>query len=477
MSSTLTGATAPPPDLSSTPPSLSNRIFSLDVLRGIAILGALVVSIWVFGGFSEQQRNQLLLQSKGSDYRIFGTIELLFTGKMRAIIAIVFGAAMVYFLSREQAPGKKPLGDVFIKRQIWLIIFGLVNAMLFLWPMDILFHLGIMGILLFPFFRLNTRSLFIAALLVTLVYSGKIFWDYSDDKRSYSKYMAATELEKKFEKDSIQKAKAGLAVKKDTLTKFQQQDKQQWEGMIAGMKVDLKKDDPNIKAMRSGSYTKVWDHVLPKTQSQEVSWMYRLGVWDFAGMILLGMLLYKLGFFTNGFSKSRYWLIALAGIAGGLLLGWLRIHFQQMALQDYEKYVKQMALPYKLLFPVERGLMAIGYCSLLMALLYAGFLRKIWEAFSSVGKMALTNYLLQSIICTIFFYGYGMGYFSRLSQTQLYFMVAEVSLVQIAFSVTWLKYFNIGPAEWLLRRLSYGKWLPQKFSKPVAGEPVITVLS
>ena len=65
----------------------SMRIQSLDVLRGIAVLAALIVSIWVFGGFSDEQQKQLLLQSKGWNYRVFGAIELLFNGKMRALIA------------------------------------------------------------------------------------------------------------------------------------------------------------------------------------------------------------------------------------------------------------------------------------------------------------------------------------------------------------------------------------------------------
>jgi uncharacterized protein len=474
----LPSATGNSPGISSKPVSLSDRIFSLDVLRGIAILGALMVSIWVFGGFSDQQKNQLLVQSKGTEYRLFGTMELLFTGKMRALIAIVFGAAMVYFLSREAERGKQSLGDIFIKRQIWIILFGIVNALLLLWPMDLLFHLGIMGILLFPFFRMKPRNLAIAAILITLIYSGKYYWDYADDKKSYKKYLAVTALEKKFEKDSLAKATAaGKAVKKDTLTKFQKQDKQQWEGRVAGMKPDIKKDEPGIKEMRSGEYGKVWDHLLPRMQSNQAQWTYKFGVWDLGGMILLGMLLYKLGFFTNAFSRNRYVLIALAGITGGILMGWLRLHFQQLALHDYEKFVKSYSLPYDFLFPVERASMAVGYASLLMALLQLGFLSKIWQAFAAVGKLALTNYVMQTIICTIFFYGYGFGYYARLSQWQLYFMVAEIILVQVAFSVIWLKYYNMGPLEWLLRRLSYGKWMPQKMRKPAAGEPVITVLS
>ena len=100
--STPAGEQQPAADHFLKPDSFYNRIQSLDVLRGIAVLGALIVSIWVFGGFSDQQKNSLLLQSKGWNYRLFGTIDLLFNGKMRALIALVFGAAMLIFLAKKK---------------------------------------------------------------------------------------------------------------------------------------------------------------------------------------------------------------------------------------------------------------------------------------------------------------------------------------------------------------------------------------
>ena len=187
----------------SKPVSISHRIQSLDVLRGIAVLLALLVSVWIFGGFSDQQQKQLLLQSKGWNYRVFGTVELLINGKMRAIIAIVFGAAMILFLTRETVQGRQPAEDVFIKRQLWLIIFGLFNALLLLWTHDLLFALGVLGVLLFPFFRMKPKGLLIAAIFTTLVYCGKNYWNYADNKRSHKKYTAIVAVEKKFEKDSI----------------------------------------------------------------------------------------------------------------------------------------------------------------------------------------------------------------------------------------------------------------------------------
>lgn len=473
--STPAGEQQPAADYFLKPDSLYSRIQSLDVLRGVAVLGALIVSIWVFGGFSSQQQNSLLLQSKGWNYRLFGTIELLFSGKMRALIALVFGAAMILFLTKKNEAGMPTATDVFVKRQLWLIILGLVNAVLFLWTQDILFHLGVMGILILPFARLSNRGLLIAAILTTLIYCGKNYWNYADDKKMYRKYLTITALEKKFVKDSIDKAQKGIKAKKDTLTKLQAQDTSAWTGRLAGMKVDVKKDDGNIKAMQKVDYGKIWNHLLPTIQSREAQWTYRIGIWDLASMIFLGMLLFKIGFFNPLFSRSKYLLLGIGLMTCGLLLGWYRLHHQQITLHDYVKYINRHALPHTVFFPIERAAMALGYASLIMLFLYIGFLNRLWGAFASVGKLALTNYFMQTIICTIFFYGYGMGYFGRLSQWQLYMFALEVIMVQVVFSVIWVRHFNYGPVEWLLRRISYGKRLRDTFRKQSFSEPAIQI--
>ena len=162
------------------------RIQSLDVLRGIAVLFAMFISVWFFGGFSQNAQNGLLLSSKGFDYRLFGTVDLLLDGKMRALIALVFGAGMLLYLSKDNQKGALPTHDLFIRRQMWLGVFGVINGALFLWTQDVLFHLAIMGILLFPFARLSAKSLLLVACLFTLIYSGKNYWNYADDKNTLS---------------------------------------------------------------------------------------------------------------------------------------------------------------------------------------------------------------------------------------------------------------------------------------------------
>ncbi|MEO7924832.1 MAG: DUF418 domain-containing protein [Chitinophagaceae bacterium] len=473
--------------LATTPPSATVtpvRIPSLDIIRGLAVLGILVISIQEFGGFSVAEQNFYRVGTHGGNYKLLTLISVLFEGKMRALFALVFGAGIILFMQKKH-PVPISGADAYIRRQFWLIIFGVVNAFIFLWPGDILFHYGVLGILLFAFWRLSPRALFIAGLVCTLVFCGKQYWNYSDDKKDYKKYLAVTSLEKKFKADSLTRARKdssdrtmdtillkdtlrknkladSLAKKNDTLTKKQAGEKGKWEGIVKGLKYDSASAKAEKKAMRNHHYGKIWDHLLERSQQRESSWLYRIGIWDIGGMMFLGMALLGMGFFHRKWAGSKYLIIALVCIAIGFLLAWWRIQQNNTRLIDYAKFVEKHSLPYDLFFPIERLLLAIGYASLVLGLLKASVFKWIWQGFAAIGRMAFTNYILQTLVCTFIFYGYGLGYFGRLQQWELYFIVIEIAIVQLIFSVLWQRYYNLGPVEWLWRSLVYRKWLPNK---------------
>jgi uncharacterized protein len=124
-------------------------------------------------------------------------VNLLLEGKMMALIAIVFGASMLLYLFKGKQKLQLYNQEFFIRRQLWLLAFGLINALVFLWSGDLLFHLAIMGVLLFPFIRLSSRGLLVAAILTTLIYCGKNYWKYADDKKVYNKYLVVIAAEKR----------------------------------------------------------------------------------------------------------------------------------------------------------------------------------------------------------------------------------------------------------------------------------------
>ncbi len=472
---------------------LSSRVFSLDVLRGIALLGILAISIWEFGGFSPNKQTFFRTGTHGGNYNLMSVVSMLFEGKMRALFSIVFGAGIILFISKKDNPSKFSSPDLYIRRMLWLMLFGIFNAFILLWPGDILFQYAVLGILLFPFWRMSRKGLMIAAIISTLIYCGKNYWYYADDKKVYNKYTAVMTIEKKFAAadtptkkriDSLLKIKNGDPFsnkliddtllkrhKNDTLTKEEAKDKQAWEGLVKRLKYDSTGDNANNKTMRSTSYGKIWNALVGVGQGKESYWLYRIGIWDIGSMMFLGMALLGFGFFGDRFSTKKYLLIALPCIVAGFFLAWLRNHCLAVKLADYAKYIDKNSIPFNLFFPIERLLLAVGYASLIMALLRISRLGWLWRTFATVGRMAFTNYFLQTILLTLFFYGYGFGYFGWLSQRQLYFVVLEMWLVQIAFSVIWFKYFTIGPVEWLWRSLTYWKKFPIKKQRPVSAEP------
>jgi uncharacterized protein len=457
---------------------VSTRLFSLDVIRGVALLGILIISIWEFGGFSSNEQTRLRLLGKGSDFYWFASTLLLFEGKMRALFSLVFGAGIVLYMQKRDQPGLPSTQELYIRRQMWLMAFGILNAFLLLWHEDILFQYGVMGILLFPFFRMNKKGLLLAALIVTLIYCGKMYWFYADDHKTYKRFKAIERVEQKNKKDSaaqhLKDSLSGMSktelAKSDSLFKektklntIQQRQKGAWEGLAKGLKYDsTKAEEKGEKAARWGNYRTVWLHLYQQAQGKEAAWLYRIGIWDIGSMMLLGMALFGFGFFSQRFSTGIYVLLAVAGIAAGLFLGWLRLDLQQAKHIDYIKYLNNKAFSPTQFYPIERLLLAVGYASALMLLIRLRFLQWLWKALAATGQLALTNYLLQTILCTIFFYGYGLGYFGRLSQKELYFFVVEIWIIQLVFSVFWLRYYQYGPAEWLWRSLVYRKRFPIK---------------
>ena len=166
------------------------RIESPDVLRGLALLGALMVSIWMFGGLTANMQKNLLMHPSGGNYRLYATVQLLFQGKMMALIAIVFGASMIAFFTPGKHQGKLAPADVFTRRQLLLIILGVINGFIFFNTNDLLFQLGAVGLLLFAFVRMSAKGLFIASFITILIFCGKIFWDFADTKSTYKKFLA-----------------------------------------------------------------------------------------------------------------------------------------------------------------------------------------------------------------------------------------------------------------------------------------------
>lgn len=439
------------------PVAQTARIPTIDILRGVALLGILLVSIPSFG-LTEASVQELIRGPHGGNYWLKTLIYVLFENKMRALFSMLFGAGIILFLDRNRSGSGMAAPELFIRRQLWLAVFGLVNALGLLWHQDILFNYGIVGIFLFPFKRLSAKTLLVCAIVAGLIYSGKNYWSFTEQKQKYEKYQQVVAFEKK--------AKAAKpAPKKVKLTDEQKDDKEAWEGIVKSKKYDKKADRANVLAMRS-DYVTVWNHQLPKAQQMEAPFFYRFGLWDITSMMLLGMALFKWGFFSNQPTTGQYTLLAIGGLLIGQTIAWLSLPSHELAITDYSKFISTSIVPLSdLLMPFERAFSGIGWASLVLLLYRSGVAQWLWKSLAAVGQMAFTNYLMQSVLCTLFFYGYGLGYYGDLKFYQLYFVVAEVWLIQLVFSTVWLHFFRFGPLEWLWRSLTYGEQQPMRLTQ------------
>jgi uncharacterized protein len=187
------------------------------------------------------------------------------------------------------------------------------------------------------------------------------------------------------------------------------------------------------------------------------NFLYSYFVWDVLGMMFLGMGLCRLGFFAG--TMLRGWYVAsiafaAAGVAASSVWAWA------VADAGFSANSIELRLWHDMLYPFVRGVVGLGWASALILLHRAGALRWLTATLARVGRMAFSNYILQTACCTLFFLGYGFGWYGHLSRAQTMLVWAGVTAIQIVFSWTWLALFRFGPLEWAWRSLTWWRWQP-----------------
>ena len=207
--------------------------------------------------------------------------------------------------------------------------------------------------------------------------------------------------------------------------------------------------------MRS-DYGTIFTYFIPGNSSGEAWGMFH-GIWDMLGMMLIGMALFTLGFFSNKLPTSTYAMTLLLGYGIGIPIGWIYFSKGWTGFVQFSQYIDAYRVPHWVLYDLKRVLLSIGHASAIMLVYRSKVIPWMMKGLGNVGQMAFTNYLMQSIICTWFFYGYGFGNYDKLRFYQLYYVVGAVWIFQLIFSAIWLRYFRFGPFEWVWRSLTYWK--------------------
>jgi len=382
----------------------------------------------------------------GSDYYTFAVVMTLFEGTMRGLFSMLFGAGMILFMQNKvEVPGGTPVAVYYYRRLLWLVFFGLINCFVILWQGDILFFYGLLGMLLFPFRKMKPKWLLIIALACISVGMIKKQWNWQERRAVRIEYNAAVAAKKE----------------KKELTPEQQGAISKWEGIEKNQKPDTFYSNRNERKMRSDYFT-IFSYFIPQNSNFEI-WLTYNDPWDMLIMMFIGMAMFAWGFFTNKLRTSTYVMWMLIGYGIGIPVAWALFDTGWMGFAaNIGAYMDRWRVSHEIFAEFRRIPITVGHASLIMLIFRSGVLKWLMKALANVGQMAFSNYLMQSIICTLFFYGYGLGYYNKLRFHQLYYVVGSVWIFQLIFSSIWLKYFRFGPFEWLWRSLTYWKKQPMK---------------
>ncbi|MGI8599705.1 MAG: DUF418 domain-containing protein [Chitinophagaceae bacterium] len=434
--------------LSAAPTSQSERIIILDSLRGIAVLGILLMNIPGFALPRIAFFNPILIDFTGINFYTWYGVEWILEGSQRAIFSMLFGAGMLLFISRleDRTTGLMP-AEYFFRRQLWLLVFGLFNAYILLWFWDILFHYAIFGMFLFAFRRMKPKHLLFAAAACLVLQTARENVDHYRDRQVISRGEAISAI------DTL----------KTPLNAFQKEQLGAYNGMIAQNTIESKKSrmEKNIREVQH-SYTTLYNNHSEASMRGETNGVFHFLFFDVLLFMFIGMAFYKSGILTGNSKISVYWWLCVVGLGVGLLLSYFRLQPSLKYNFDQVVFLKNENFTF---YEISRTFRSIGIFAAIMLLYKSGVCKWLFKLMRPVGQMAFTNYLAQSLMCGLFFYGIGFGYFGKLQIHQIYYVVAVVWIIEIAWSHVWLRYFRYGPTEWLWRSLTYWKWQPIKKQK------------
>lgn len=393
------------------------RIEALDFIRGIAVLGILAVNVAGFAGppLATITPN---IPSPASpvDGWTFAAVFVLFEGKMRALFTLLFGASMLLFIDRMDSAGHHGEG-LQLRRLAWLAGFGLLHYFLFWWG-DILFVYALAGMLALMLREVPARGLAGAALIL---FAG---WHLG----SGTAHFADVQRE--------ERVRTGVATPAER------------EAYARYLETTQARIAREVAQLHDGFATQAMRKLRETPFHPLQSAFYTIG--ETLPLVLLGMLLYRSGFFTGGWTRTALKQLALIGTFGGLamtlaVLAWVMPRgFPVQAMTSAILY--WLALPHVL--------MALGYAAALVLaarrLQPTAFGRRITAA----GRMAFSNYIGTTMMMTALFCGWGLGLAGNFGHAGLVPFVLLGWALMLGWSAPFLARFRQGPLEWLWRSLT-----------------------
>ena len=385
----------------------NNRIHSIDLLRGFAILGILIMNITNFSQVNIAYMNPTIGAGLEGYNQYFHAFNYIFADtRFMSIFSILFGAGVVLFTRNAETKGKRA-GVLHFKRMFWLLLFGFVHAY-FIWSGDILVAYAISGCFIFFLRKKSIRTLLVMSTLLFIIPLTFNLMTYYG--------MTSDELERTF----------------------------------AFFHPNSEQIATEIKTMQGSFLEQMTIRLKNAIEFQTFVFLIET-FWRTTAMMLLGMMLFRKGVLSADKSIKYYKKMILAGFIPGLILSIIGLN-QAYDFEWSGAYVMNIGANYKL---VSGVFMAIGYIGFVMWFFKKGIFKNLQSRLQATGRMAFTNYIGMSLICTLIFNGHGLGLFGTFDRLQQFLVVISLWVLILILSPLVLKKYRFGPLEWMWRKLTY----------------------
>lgn len=399
-------------------PTATDRYLTLDTVRGVAVMGILLLNIIAFAMPAPAYFNPAAYGgSTGPDLAAWLFNFIFFDGKMRGLFSFLFGASTLLVIDSATAKGESA-AKVHYSRMIWLLVFGLVHLWLIWWG-DILNHYAIIGMVAFLFRNARPRTLVIVGCILLIVQLLVV---------------------------AMMPLMLLLAESKPGDPEMQKM----VEGLTQGFGQPPTAWLTEQVALFRGSWSQIAVERFKEARFMPLAAIFQYG-WETLAYMLFGMAAFRTGLLTGAWERRRYVRWAAIGFAVslpiyGLLAAW-------MIASDFALFqVVTAVMPATTLI---RPFAIVAWACLIILLMRPG--GALTTRIAAAGRMAFSNYLGTSILCTTIFYGYGLGWYGELSRAEVYLVVLAVWALMLLWSKPWLERFAYGPLEWLWRSLARGR--------------------
>lgn len=391
----------------------SERYQSLDILRGFSVLGILVMNIQSFSMIGAAYLNPTAYGDlTGMNLLVWLFSHVFGDMKFMTIFSILFGAGVVLISARVESKGGKP-GWLHYRRVFWLLVIGLFHAYV-LWYGDILVSYALCAIGIYLFRKRSSITLLVVGFFLLCIPS--VIWILFGLSLPYWPQESIAEL-------------------------------------MVSWRPEPEVYFAEIDALRGGFAEQLSIRIPASLYFQTILFLSWTG-WRVAGLMLIGMALFKWGVLTTERSPRFYVRMVLIGFLVGLplIMTGVYLNFSAFWSLKYSMFLGVQFNYWGSLF------VSAAFIGVIMLWSKSDLFEKLKDALAAAGRMAFTNYLLQTVICTFIFYGHGLGQFGKVERWGQLLIVIGIWILILVISPLWLRRFRFGPVEWLWRTLTYFKF-------------------